>query len=26
MSIDRSFFELGGNSLSATRVVARVNA
>ncbi|MEV6768183.1 amino acid adenylation domain-containing protein [Nocardia sp. NPDC051030] len=26
VSIDRSFFELGGNSLSATRVVARVNA
>ncbi|SUA79352.1 Linear gramicidin synthase subunit B [Nocardia otitidiscaviarum] len=26
VSIDRSFFELGGDSLSATRVVARVNA
>ncbi|MEV0251354.1 amino acid adenylation domain-containing protein [Nocardia sp. NPDC050712] len=26
VSIDQSFFELGGNSLSATRVVARVNA
>ncbi|MFI6867093.1 amino acid adenylation domain-containing protein [Nocardia sp. NPDC050406] len=26
VSIDRSFFELGGNSLSATKVVARVNA
>ncbi|WP_460725781.1 amino acid adenylation domain-containing protein [Nocardia heshunensis] len=26
VSIDRSFFELGGNSLTATRVVARVNA
>ncbi|QLY29808.1 amino acid adenylation domain-containing protein [Nocardia huaxiensis] len=26
VSIDRSFFELGGNSLSATRVVARVNS
>ncbi|WP_405491772.1 amino acid adenylation domain-containing protein [Nocardia sp. NBC_00511] len=26
ISIDRSFFELGGNSLSATKVVARVNA
>ncbi|MVU76664.1 amino acid adenylation domain-containing protein [Nocardia sp. ET3-3] len=26
VSIDRSFFELGGNSLIATRVVARVNA
>ncbi|MBB5915118.1 amino acid adenylation domain-containing protein/non-ribosomal peptide synthase protein (TIGR01720 family) [Nocardia transvalensis] len=26
VSVDRSFFELGGNSLSATRVVARVNA
>ncbi|WP_330182290.1 amino acid adenylation domain-containing protein [Nocardia sp. NBC_01503] len=25
VSIDRSFFELGGNSLSATRVIARVN-
>ncbi|MEU7765336.1 amino acid adenylation domain-containing protein [Nocardia sp. NPDC049190] len=26
VSIDESFFELGGNSLSATKVVARVNA
>ncbi|MFE3796817.1 amino acid adenylation domain-containing protein [Nocardia tengchongensis] len=26
ISIDRSFFDLGGNSLTATRVVARVNA
>ncbi|NNH72848.1 non-ribosomal peptide synthetase [Nocardia uniformis] len=26
VGIDRSFFELGGNSLSATKVVARVNA
>ncbi|TQM25342.1 non-ribosomal peptide synthetase [Nocardia bhagyanarayanae] len=26
VSIDHSFFELGGNSLSATKVVARVNA
>ncbi|GAB0102659.1 hypothetical protein JMUB6875_16280 [Nocardia sp. JMUB6875] len=26
VSIDRSFFDLGGNSLIATRVVARVNA
>ncbi|GAB2677882.1 non-ribosomal peptide synthetase [Nocardia goodfellowii] len=26
VSIDQSFFELGGNSLSATRVIARVNA
>ncbi|MGW3543235.1 amino acid adenylation domain-containing protein [Nocardia niigatensis] len=26
VSIDRSFFDLGGNSLTATRVVARVNA
>ncbi|RDI54606.1 non-ribosomal peptide synthetase [Nocardia mexicana] len=26
VSADRSFFELGGNSLSATRVVARVNS
>ncbi|MFC9897385.1 amino acid adenylation domain-containing protein [Nocardia sp. NPDC127579] len=26
VGIDQSFFELGGNSLSATRVVARVNA
>ncbi|MEV0294627.1 amino acid adenylation domain-containing protein [Nocardia sp. NPDC050710] len=26
VSVDHSFFELGGNSLSATRVVARVNA
>ncbi|MFE5287459.1 amino acid adenylation domain-containing protein [Nocardia sp. NPDC056611] len=26
VGIDRSFFELGGNSLTATRVVARVNA
>ncbi|WP_328409963.1 non-ribosomal peptide synthetase [Nocardia sp. NBC_00403] len=26
VSIDESFFELGGNSLSATRVVARINA
>uniref|UniRef100_UPI000B1ED7B1 non-ribosomal peptide synthetase n=1 Tax=Nocardia yamanashiensis TaxID=209247 RepID=UPI000B1ED7B1 len=26
VSIDRSFFELGGNSLSATKVIARVNA
>ncbi|MEU8900981.1 amino acid adenylation domain-containing protein [Nocardia sp. NPDC048505] len=26
VGVDQSFFELGGNSLSATRVVARVNA
>ncbi|MGV9740459.1 amino acid adenylation domain-containing protein [Nocardia farcinica] len=26
VSVDHSFFELGGNSLSATKVVARVNA
>ncbi|MFB7717229.1 amino acid adenylation domain-containing protein [Nocardia sp. NPDC056100] len=26
VSIDRSFFELGGNSLSATRVIARINS
>ncbi|MCA2206556.1 non-ribosomal peptide synthetase [Nocardia rosealba] len=26
VSVDQSFFELGGNSLSATKVVARVNA
>jgi amino acid adenylation domain-containing protein/non-ribosomal peptide synthase protein (TIGR01720 family) len=26
VSIDESFFELGGNSLSATRVVARINS
>ncbi|MBH0776868.1 amino acid adenylation domain-containing protein [Nocardia sp. NEAU-351] len=26
VSIDHSFFELGGNSLSATKVVARINA
>ncbi|MEV4130078.1 amino acid adenylation domain-containing protein [Nocardia sp. NPDC049707] len=26
VSVDQSFFELGGNSLSATRVVARINS
>ncbi|MET8654896.1 amino acid adenylation domain-containing protein [Nocardia aurea] len=26
VSVDHSFFELGGNSLSATRVIARINA